>query len=497
MKKRMAGALMLLLLLSACGGPAAEKTAGADFLIPFAATVWRDESGHETACLHGLVTARGEVVVDPEFSTACYLESYGDWGHVISRPNVLLLGKIFTGEEGQPIEQYALCAGDGSWRTDFLYKEEPELHVSCDWGIPLLNQEGELVFLDPKSGRELRVLDLAAQMGEGDFSVDALAVDPGSGWVCVNPCRWTEEGEYVSKPLLYDPEGERIPLPPEVVWVGGCENGLALAEIVQAGGEFTSHRRGYLDVTTGEWAIEPVYLKAGPFEDSRAFVSDEYGAYMINTAGEVLALVEDHTFHHGDYWYVVGELIYEIVSVLDRDMAPVDSPLVGAPAPSYLEDGWICAEVDYEWILARGAETVRFPVLEEFPYRLGQPIYAKGDRVVLKVRIPSGDPDTKETAYITLTDLEGNIITRLEGYDAAVRTDPVTGEGYVEIHRYADRERLVDLYDLNGKLLFAGENRAFGSLMGGLIYISEEGRTTLTDREGKVIFRWPIDSSQD
>ena len=53
----------------------------------------------------------------------------------------------------------------------------------------------------------------------------------------------------------------------------------------------------------------------------------------------------------------------------------------------------------------------------------------------------------------------------------------------------------IDLYDLNGEVLMKKARN--GVLQGGLICTSEEDCTTLTDREGNVVFRWLVHSAQD
>lgn len=465
-------------------------------LLSFAGTAitgieeWEYQSYYYDFYLYGLVTREGEVVLDPVLSSAFYLTESDQWGNQAHKSELMVLGKVFYDEEGQPEERYALCAGDGRWCTDFLYEYNWENYYGStfDRGVPMVKQGGKLAFLDTHTGEELRELDFASQVDAGEISLSGFEVDPHTGWTTVNLYIWREEDDWGdSFPLLFEPRGNVHSLPDGVRWVERYGDGL-----VPVGGHFDetepeyAYRYGYVDADTGEWAVAPVYTWVGSFEDGVAWVSDETGIYLINTAGEILRGSYTATpVQNGDYWYVMQD--YQLMSeVLDKDLNRVESPLVGASSCSYLEDGWVSGKVNGEWILVRGEE------IRRFPDELGDFADLWGDRILFcRSR---GD---NETAIITLADLEGNEIARWDKYTwAYLFSDRVTGGCYVSCYSYLEENNWGEFYDLDGNLLPIGRTD-YGYLEGGLFYVQGEDATTLTDLEGNVVFRWPIHPTED
>lgn len=446
--------------------------------------------------LYGLVTLKGEVVVDPVFTNAFYLEERDEWGNLIDRPNVMLLGKVFYDEEGYPEERYALCAGDGSWCTDFLYEYSWENYrnTSFSRGILAVRLDGTLAILDQSSGEELRVLDLASQAGREDVFLNDYMMDPKTGWVTTSLYYWDENGDGVNITLLFDPEGAPHPLPPEIEWAYQYGDGLVPAAVKRDRGATTDYLYGYVDVLAGTWAIEPAYTQAGTFENGVAPVVDGSSIYLINTAGE--RLTHSYTVSvsypelptcSGGYWYITEDYA-TIIAVLNEDLEPVDSPLQDSVSHTFLPDGWIYGKTKTDNILARGEEVYYFPL------DLGEITNVSGDRVLLL----SGPWRNDHNAVITVADLEGNVIVRLENYVyGSLMTDSVTGEGYLDAYAYTEDgdHSWDDLYDLEGNLLVG--KVFYGYLQGGLICLSQNDCTTFTDREGNVVFRWPIHSAMD
>lgn len=470
-------------------------------LIPFAGatlTSVYDWGGsplyYETYEMYGLVTLTGEVALDPVLISAYYLTEWDGHGNIVSNPNVLMLGKVFYDEEGRPEERFALCAGDGSWCTDFLYEYDEILaeNVTFSQGIPVLQRGREkLVFLDPGTGEELRTMDLAAQAPGGEVDVNSLAVDPATGWTSVNLYTWNEEWEYEGVPLLFDPQGNFHPIPPEVEWAGRYGDGLVLAGVKEEGEDFR-YTYGYVDAATGEWAIEPTLKDARPFENGVAPVKDGGRIYFINTAGEPItndcgAMPE----RYGDYWYVMGFIMgnYDgVQAILDQNANFVtDSPLLSAYNCHFLEDGWICGNDGESWVLARGEENHRFPLTlgDFYEYRENRMLFTNGEEKIL-------------------TDLEGNVIARWEHCGADLTWDDLTGKACVVVYPYYEDGDWEDYYDLDGNLLSAGF-RDYVILRGGLFYTEERGDifdwtascVSLTTPDGEVVFRWPVHSAID
>lgn len=551
MKKLLSGLLALALLLSACGNPAAEVTptptseptptqtaeptptpeptpvysgvhtdwsklepyepktavytrryeSFTDTLIPAedygplmafrgAALTSTDlDFGRFDDYLYGLMTQKGEVVVDPAFFAVLSLAEH-DSRFSVSDPlrfDVLLLGKLFFSEEGEPQERYALCAKDGSWCTEFLYQYnwdmETKQHLVLRCGIPLTDEKGNLVFVDQGTGKELRKLDLAGASGYEDFYISELWIDPQTGWTSLQLSCWGEGRHGKNVPLLFDPQGKARPLPPEVRWAYRYGDGLvpAVAEVDE--GKTSEYRYGYVDAATGEWAIEPVYDEARPFEDGMALVCDETGIYFINTAGERLTdsysgnQYAQWPTRHGDYWYVE---VNEDRAVLDRELNPVDSPLLETSDWVFRQDGWVCGKNREEWVLVRGAEeTYRFPVsLGEF-------------RGLRKDRVLFVEGNGRGLGVVTLTDLEGNVIARWDQYSSAY----INYEGSVYAFVYGGDSTSDAYYDLDGNQLPTGGR--YGYVQDGYVYINGNDATTVTDLDGNVIFCWPIYSADD
>lgn len=561
MKKILLAVLALTLLLSACGGPADEgtptptsepspaKTAeptstpeptpsgpsvytdwsklepyepraavytrryesftdmlvpGEDYgpLLPFAGgklvgvSEWSYGQGnYETFDLYGLVTLEGEVVVDPVFTSAFYLEEY-DGGNVVGRTNVMLLGKVFYDGEGRPEERYALCAGDGSWCTGFHYRYDWEAYMNFSFaqGIPMLTKDKKsLVFLDTETGEALRTLDLEANGKGTDYEINSFRVDSETGWTAVNLYYWkdSEEWEYTPIPLLFDPQGNAHPLPGDVWSVEAYGDGLVSALSRRAEDPSVPYRYGYVDALTGAWAIEPVYSQANAFVNGVAPVSDRSGVWFIDTSGKRVTdnyVAESGSMEmptlHGEYWYVT-ENFSRIQGILDQNMTAVENPLAVVDSHSFLPDGWVCGKTSANSVLARGDE-VRF-----FPGEYGSLSNVRGNRAFFE-----NGSWQDNAAVLTVTDLEGKQVVRLEGYSyGALCTDAITGEGYISAYAYEGETTWNDLYDLNGELLMKKARN--GVLQGGLICTSEEDCTTLTDREGNVVFRWLVHSAQD
>lgn len=458
-------------------------------LIPFAGAElagtgeWSYYEGqYDTFSLYGLVTMTGEVVTDPVFTSAFHLEERDSWGNVIYDPGVMLLGKTFYDGEGHPEERFALCKGDGSWCTDFVYQYDWETYMSMpfDRGIPLLRTDGKLDLVDPVTGKANVTLDLPGQAGTEEFSLTYLEVDPDSGRVSVNLYIWNENSGG-NLALLFDPAGNCIPIPQEVKWLGRAGEGL-----VPAGGPLdgqgNAYRYGYLDAASGQWVIEPTLWDANPFENGVAPVYDGMNYYFIDPTGKALTGGYDKMpTYWGEEWYFLSNS-YQPVCIMDKDLNILpDSPLLASPSVGYLNNGWVYGKNDTEWLLVRGEEVWRFPL------SLGQLTDLCGQRVLFH---------DEEGGIVTLTNLEGDILGQWGDYSSAYFSyDGITGECVINAYHYDDNTYWTDYYGLNGELLLHAQG--YDTLMGNLCYHAGEGLTTLTDRAGKAVFRWVYDPVVD
>lgn len=468
-------------------------------LVPFAGAALTEtwEGWNSDYNLYGLMTLEGEVVADPVFMSVLRLTEYDSEYNPVYRPDVILLGKVFYDAEGQPGERYALCAGDGSWCTDFLYEYpwEMDMGISFSQGIPLLDCEERLVFLDQDTGEELRALDLTAQAGGEDFSLSSFQVDPKTGWVLASLYRWEEESGGENLSLLFDPDGQAHPLPREVQWAYQYGDGLVPAAVEMDTGLTTEYRYGYVDAATGEWAIEPGFIQARTFENAVALVQEQSGAWrFIDPTGAPLTepIEADTYWETGGYWYFISYTGRALVAVYDRMGKPVEGiqNLITGALTTY-ENGWVIAPAGEETLLAQG------PLIYRFPAALGQVVSGICEEGVLFFTEAKGNVD-QVTAV--LADWDGKEVARWEGYRYVYLTrDELTGESYVTAVREEGERSYADHYALSGALLASERGRLDGyyTFWNGMACWNGGEETTFTDREGSVIFRWPIHSSMD
>ena len=556
MKKMLPALLALALLLSACGGPAAEVTPTPapepaptrtaepvptpeptpsgpavytdwsklepyepvqavytrryeDFtdtlipsedygpLVPFAGAALTEtwEGWSSDYNLYGLMTLEGEVVADPVFMSVLRLTEYDSEYNPVYRPDVMLLGKVFYDAEGQPGERYALCAGDGSWCTDFLYEYpwEMDMGISFSQGIPLLDREERLVFLDQDTGVELRALDLTAQAGGEDFSLSSFQVDPKTGWVLVSLYRWEEESGGENLSLLFDPDGQAHPLPREVQWAYQYGDGLVPAAVEMDTGLTTEYRYGYVDALTGAWAIEPGFIQARTFENAVALVQEQSGAWrFIDPTGAPLTepIEADSYWETGGYWYFIS-YAGRALAVYDRMGKPVEG--IQNLATGEMETrmgGWVTAPAGEELLLAKGLLIYRFPAA------LGW-VNGVCEEGILFCAPVEGE---KYRVNAVLADWDGKELFRWENCSYAyLAQDELTGEYYLSVTWEEGERSYADHYDLSGELLASdrGKRDGYYTFWNGMACWNGGEETTFTDREGNVIFRWPIYSSMD
>lgn len=432
--------------------------------------------------LYGLVTAGGEVVLDPVLFSVVSLYGLDGWRNESFNSDAMLLGKLFYDEEGNPEERFALCDREGRWCTDFLYTYywDTDFGLSFAWGVPLFTLDRKLAFLDPATGRNIWTVDLPARLGTADFSLYYFDIDPASGWVCLSVTYFDQEAGWTRwERLIIDPQGVVRKPPEEVRWISGYGDGLVLATVSEGEGPTRRTYDGYVDAFTGKWAIEPIYINATRFVNGVAAVNDGQSIYFINTDGEALTGdLEVMPEKYGRYWYVGLHTGKGLLAIYDEDAAPVtDSPLLGAIAVERLGDNWIRGKIGSDYVLVRNTEAY------VFPGALGTPTAVQGDRVLFE-----GKKVDKDHRVMTLTDLGGTVIAQWDSYSGGYFRE----EGYLYLYVY--RQPGGDAtYDVEGNFVRDG----YMTISGGLIRQNDDNYSIMTDLDGNVVFCWPVYPADD
>ncbi|MDE6107111.1 MAG: hypothetical protein K2F83_00330, partial [Oscillospiraceae bacterium] len=179
-------------------------------LIPFAGTAlttmgeWGGGVHPYDYHLYGLVTTKGEVVVDPVFTEVgrVYDHKEDDMRSLGQLP-VYVLTKAVQDEDGEIVDRSALCALDGSWCTDYLYHYDWQTSGVFGEGTGIIIAKGRnrLAIVDLSNGREQVVIDLTPYLGEGgSFGWRAAS----GGYITVNVHQWGSQHIFY---LLFAPDG--------------------------------------------------------------------------------------------------------------------------------------------------------------------------------------------------------------------------------------------------------------------------------------------------
>lgn len=448
-------------------------------LIPFAGAVCTRTEGlrwTEDYQLYGLVTLEGEVVTDPVFSNAFPIVSYRGRRETTG---ALLLNRTFTGPDGQPEARAAVCAGDGSWCTGFLYTYNWE-YLSCgdlSRGIPLQKGETQFVFVDPKTGEELRVVDTAPARAVGVYPDELFwRLAPGEDFAGFST--WGEDG--LERYFVYDlNEGTVTPAAGDTEYAGIFSEGLCAAR--NSGGLW-----GYLD-GQGRWAIDPEYDEACDFQNGGAVVRKGERWMVLNRDGSArLTLPEGCALEwNNDTAWAFFDRDAEgggNAVLLDENYQVIPIPEGAEPSClSYTGGGGIFWREGEEWVVLSGGErrTSSCP---------GTPADAWGNYVL--------QDDGHGTWY--LVDLDTGAVRTFEGVSYMMfQLDTVTGEPYLWLSR--EENGGWELWDLEGNLLARQDYDSTGSveMAGGLVARREKDRFTLTTPGGETVFSWSVASPED
>jgi hypothetical protein len=385
----------------------------------------------------------------------------------------------------------AIAATDGSWCTDFVYEFDWESgwNLSFAGGLTVKKAGNRLALVDLTNGQELRTVDYSSAIpdlsGEEDpwYYVNGFAFEKENGWCTLNleTSRHTERG-WEEIPLLYDPRGDRIPLPVDGAWIGTVSQGLA--PLRNGAGSY-----GFVN-TDGEWVVPPMYEDAQTFFRGHAPVRvPGRGWQFIDSQGTGLTepIPCASVQLYGEYWYLLGN-DWDLAALLDAaTLEPVASPLVGLGTVSFRGDGWVSCH-DQEkgrTVLTRGQE------VHDFPDSLGNLDTLHEDVILF-----TAPYDPEGPSWLTITDLEGKVLVSWPGAQwGSFRRE--NGEDLLCVSYLKGEEERTDVYAREGTLVTTLHGWQEQYLGGGLRSREEEDRFTIETLEGEVIFSWHIHQNSD
>lgn len=274
--------------------------------------------------LYGLVTKKGEIIVDPVYTQVYRQAVYDNAARETKYLPFLVLQKVVgSKEEYVDISEYTIAALDGSWCSE-TYRGRV---MGGNESYFMIYTEDDRVVVLGKDGKEV-----------WSKTAEEMGLDMGR-------CSWTiEEGVFAlwkeQIGCLYDlASGEYLGEAAEDVgYLASFSDGLSLVYKIQN----EERRAGYVD-QYGQWVLEPIYLDADPFYNGYAKVTFPDGSKgMIDTAGNTVLYFEEGnlfvSYGKGEnvlYIHVqsnpemkqIGTYHYDVYSVLsayDRDLQPSD-----------------------------------------------------------------------------------------------------------------------------------------------------------------------------
>lgn len=458
-------------------------------LIPFPGADVMDGI-YEENFLFGLATADGTVVCDPAYEVIAHPSSYDrKLNRYVERSDFLILGRtFFEGDSGPMYEWqeyvYTVAAGDGSWVLEGEYRSYFDL------------SDGRLLLMDAAGG-----LWICGQDGtltpsplneelprrqEADWKtlLERSAFYDGAGVFS----EWGQSGSW----LLNAVTGEVKHLP-DVVSCQGWWDGDPLA--VARTGDLC----GYLD-RSGNWAIPPRFRVAREFEGNFAEVQLTSGRYvLIDRSGEVAVDPHGYIFtgtdRDGTVYYLDRARDEEggtIAAVYDGEgrLLP-DHPLTGLRATVER-----CAVTTAEKQVI-GDLTVINGLMTIWDYDGTVLGTVEGAQGLSLMSCEDGKAMLhKSTAAgwsIGVYDLAaGAWIVPLDRYLAVQTVTDGTDTVYIAWLEYGEGG---DILGEDGTLI-AHADDMFGS-GNGLIRVRDGGYSGFLDTAGNWVFRWPISINDD
>ena len=444
--------------------------------------------------LYGLVTAQGEVVVDPVYCDALILQQYdSELGRTVSTPYLLLQKLNYDPDTEKELWDVAVAALDGSWvREGYtrFYGSSGELLVlgTADGHMEVVNSDGTVRW--NKSYVELELPDYITEYGE--------VLDISGGTVC-----YWDDYDSPDRTIYY----LDIATGTVTKRIGGAiawsfSDGLAAAWQEINGAMLY----GYVD-RTGEWVIEPQYTEADAFHNGMTIVKlqDQSQALIGETGNILLHCASGELFSiqssDGTTLYLQVEDIgmrslgefnsasqYRVIAAYDADLQPQAVPAAGEtilrhynaywldPGESLWQDGTLTVGS------AGGEVTLALPTTYT-PYDTMQ---TESGTVLQLVN------DTDESYSSAFYNSKGKLCIEVGRYSwISEKADLITGENFLLGH-YPDSVG-YDIFDSTGKLLLSlPDTEWYPQLCSGLVLVQDLYGTGLRTLSGDWVFRYLV-----
>ncbi len=457
-------------------------------LIPFTGKAVEGWMG--PSYLYGLVTEKGEVVVDPVYSSIYRMSEYdGETSEMIYRPYLVLSRGTYDPAAETGVTEITVAAADGSWcregyRRAYGCTEDYFVAGTADGGVEVLTAQGEVLWR--KSAQELELPEMLELYGES-FILGSETM-----------CYWSEDTSYFVS--LADGSITKCP-----VSEAGTPNIVYREDLIAASiRDGSDYRYGCVD-HTGAWVIEPVYTSMDLFRGGYAIVEkengtwaliDETGAERLScTEGELfrtwdedgniyyINAAEDGTETYGGYWEF---WLFHVIRVWDEALEPCDMPLTSGDRIVWRYNGTWLKLGDGEAVIGWGAKQIKAPVPEgyflEETYRCGSAVAVRFQAEDLEAGIPG---------LCGLYDEAGREIVAPGTYGSF----GVCGADRISAYAYSDSgPTRMDVLDGEGNVCFSFDGGImFYQLPGSeLMVYGDDVSTGLCTAGGEWVFRWPI-----
>lgn len=449
-------------------------------LIGFIGSLQRGADGWGGVVKYGVATADGTVVCDPVYSSVC------------TENGRLILGRTdLTGNGSWDAQdRVTVAAPDGSWVLQSEYRGA--------WSL----SDGRLLLADTAGG--VWLCDRNGTLEQSPL-MDAFSRREEAAW---SEAVLSWSSFYDGTGVFQDPEGRgswllnavtgEVKHLPDVMYCYGWPDGDPLAVALSV-----DEKWGYLD-RNGEWVIPPRFRWAGDFEGdcAEAELDEESGLanLLIDRSGQVVARMHGSAYTASDRSGTVYYL--DVDYMLDRDKAMIigvydgtgkllpDHPLVGREAAVH---NYAVTTAEDQ---AVGNSTVRGGLMTVWDYDGTVLGTVEGAQDLFLQSCENGKAVLSRWGALNragVYDLAAGVwIVPLEDYwSIRVRTDGMDTV-YVCLTKGADG---YDILREDGT--FVAHVDIFEDFTRGLLQCERGDAAVWLDLTGAEVFRWPIQSNSD